>query len=1623
MVATTLTELMVKITGDPSGLTAAVATAKGEVSGLQSSLGNLSNIGLATVTVPIVAIGAAAIKSGLDVQSAYSQIQNVTGATGTKLDELKQRFDTVAANVPESFSQVATAIGEVNDRLTQIKGNADAFATSFTTQMLNLSRITGTDVKSDIDSLTSSFIAWGVTADQMSGKADELYTLFTDTGVSVTDLATLLAKAAGPAKDAGLSFEQTALMMGEMTIAGIPARQAVAMINTETINAAKNGKDAATEWNNFMERLKDPSYKVTASDIKEFGTQVEKFANASQETRDKWAGLMNDMANSPGKINSTADATKTFGQKLDEFKNKAELAFAPLGTTLITILSNFLDAMTPVIKIVSDAVTWFSKLPKPVQDVGIAVGILAAGIPILTTAWTVMSGAITTVLGGLTTLTTALGITGGADTTLAGESATASGALVTEGAAGDTAAGGIGAAGDAAVIAEGSMVALAGELAILAAAFLYLKYTSDQAAASVKQTKADAAAAVVPSGTSIVPSTGQPVSTGLGSPNLDTSKLKYMQHGGIVTNEMLAVLADAGPEAVIPLSGLSGGPNYLKLMNDQLDSLNSQIQDSVNISLQQYGISTDQYSTLITANDQRDITNTTLATHTTPIADTAVSTAATATSTEAAKACGCGSSSGASGSAGAGSGASACSGGSCPAAASNNNTAAVNDNTAAQTQATDATQALIGYQLSTTPLSTTSVPASLGVTQAALIGVGSMYSTPMTASGPTGASTGGNATEAGWGVTQPGGGNSTAVTGNSTSPVNANGSLVMPAVTVLRQAGCEYCDQIEQQLTAAGIPYTTLDINTSAAGAADAKKFGLTSTPGVILPSGQYLADTSGVGDMVSAIKSVQAGYKAQATIPPDFGPGNTTLANATAANVTGNATIKSYPAQPSWYTGKCWICETDASRAAILAAGPNNAADTTTTLGGGLSVLGGVGSDVMGAIKSGIDSFLNPTSPASGKSGNTALIAAPMEIGTAVGSAIGNVDWGTIGNTLGTSIMSAPSVVSGGVDWLTNALGLTQPEMNARGAGTSQVPTPGGLLDPNGPYAAITTPLNTIAQVLSPSMGPLAQLILGSPNWTGAGARDSTGTPTGMLGIETPITSNPIYKAITEPIENLLNAAPSKSPGAGNINVETFPTAGPAFENALFPGLPALTQTVGAATNLLDNISPTSIAQGFVNAIDPTHFVASTVLGSILNPSRGYITGTDSGQLGTGAAEATSAQRPASYGPEGYQNVGSQSVVGPLGLGADVYGKTIAQVLGLGGQKAQDTQMWEGMTQGIGKPGNSPLSMIVDPIVGLIDWATGGTATKAGAIGTMSAHGGNEMARGESTPVDWGKTDQLVGMKTSADNINKEIGAMQSDYKAGNTGLAGVYKEAVSQVAYAGKLNTQFKAQDALTVLGNNYLTSMGLHLDQFGNILNQNNKLIESADATVNAGLIAQTAEFKNLQSQEATLAAQVWSAQTGAGLNADQAGYVGSMGSDLSGATGNFGSWLDSSGYGAQLPASTNPQAEGQAGINAAKGLLGQEGGIATKATMRIFGEAGAEALLPLTKLQPMINDAVSSAIQSVTQSQQVNSTASSKGRHVVYNINVSGIKSDEIVKTIMKKLKMQSLLEYGGGAPPW
>jgi len=420
-----LGDLVVRINGDITGLIAAFAGAKAGMAGLGAGVAAWNAIGVgltAALTVPIMGVGAVAFESALQVQKGYSIIIGQTGAVGVELDKLKADFGQVFANVPQSAEQVATVISIVQDRLRGM--GIDVAETS--RLMLDLARVSGESATGLADAVSKMFKQWPEAAADVSGTIETLNETFEATHVPVAQLATDVDKFGTVWREAGFNLQETMAIMAQLDAAGLNSTDVVrgmayAWSNLQKGSVATKGAlaEAYTEISNktkqmgldtskssdmmqaFFKGIEDGTIKDSTA-IQLFGSRFgANITGAIHEGRISSDEFIKSLAEMPDHLERGAQAALTFSQRISIMRHRLELAFAPLGFTIMDIIEGFLPTIESIIGAAGRLATTFSALPQSAKLTVLAfAGFLAALGPIalitnqISIAFRTMSGFI-----------------------------------------------------------------------------------------------------------------------------------------------------------------------------------------------------------------------------------------------------------------------------------------------------------------------------------------------------------------------------------------------------------------------------------------------------------------------------------------------------------------------------------------------------------------------------------------------------------------------------------------------------------------------------------------------------------------------------------------------------------------------------------------------------------------------------------------------------------------------------------------------------------------------------------------------------------------------------------------------------------------------------------------------------------------------------------------------------------------------------------------------------------------------------------------------------------------------------------------------------------------------------
>ena len=330
--------------------------ARNELDKLAASTSSTSQklmAGAATAGAGIL-VGAGAVAAGLyaigsSFDQAFDGIRIGTGKTGTELETLQNDMKAVAGAVPASFGDAGKAITVFSQKL----GITGVPLQTLSEQVLELSRMTKTDLSGNLTAVTDVLNNFGVGAGDQSGKLDLLFRASQASGVSVAELAGTMSGAGVVLRDVGLNFDQSAAFLATLAKAGVDADSVMPALSKSLAVAAKNGKDASTVFNETFNAIKSAPDDVAASGIAldVFGAKAgPKLAALIREGKLSFEDMQKAISGGGDTILGASKDTQDFGEKLTLLKNRVFLAIEPIATRVFNKIGEVMDQLGPKVE-------------------------------------------------------------------------------------------------------------------------------------------------------------------------------------------------------------------------------------------------------------------------------------------------------------------------------------------------------------------------------------------------------------------------------------------------------------------------------------------------------------------------------------------------------------------------------------------------------------------------------------------------------------------------------------------------------------------------------------------------------------------------------------------------------------------------------------------------------------------------------------------------------------------------------------------------------------------------------------------------------------------------------------------------------------------------------------------------------------------------------------------------------------------------------------------------------------------------------------------------------------------------------------------------------------------------
>jgi hypothetical protein len=307
-----------------------LAAQSGPLSRGGRKLGVAVGAGIGAGLVGAAGLGKALYNVGVQFDDAYDKIRVGTGRTGKQLRGLRKDFKSVVKDVPTDFGSASTAVTELNRRL----GVTGRPLRRLSGQLLELSRITDTDLGENIASVTRLFGDWSIKTGQQEKTLDRLFRVSQASGIQVAELSRLMVQFGSPLRQLGLGFDFTAAMFARFEKEGVNIQTAMPGLRMALKNFAKDGKEPAPALRETFRAIREAGSTAKANTIAfdTFGARAgPDLAAAVREGRFDLDKLIGRMRSGRDTIRGAARDTEDFTERWQRFKNRAMVQLEPIA--------------------------------------------------------------------------------------------------------------------------------------------------------------------------------------------------------------------------------------------------------------------------------------------------------------------------------------------------------------------------------------------------------------------------------------------------------------------------------------------------------------------------------------------------------------------------------------------------------------------------------------------------------------------------------------------------------------------------------------------------------------------------------------------------------------------------------------------------------------------------------------------------------------------------------------------------------------------------------------------------------------------------------------------------------------------------------------------------------------------------------------------------------------------------------------------------------------------------------------------------------------------------------------------------------------------------------------------
>ena len=344
------------------------------------------------LTAPIVGVGAAAVAVTAKFDKGMSEVQAISGATGSELTQLRDKAKEMGAKTKfsatqsaEAFKYMAMAGWKTEDMLDGIEG------------VMNLAAASGEDLATTSDIVTDALTAFGLEAKDSSHFADVLAAASSNANTNVSMMGETFKYVAPVAGSLKFKVEDVSTAIGLMANSGIKGSQAGTALRNIFTRMAKPTKASAEAMDKLGVSMTDSHGNMKDLDTI-MGDLRQGFSGLTEAEKAKYAadlagqygmsGLLAIVNTSEKDYNKLKDAIynadgasqQMADTMMDNLPGALTLAKSALEGLGIRVGEVITPAVTKIVRVFTDFVAWLTNASDGTVKFVVAIGTMLAAL-------------------------------------------------------------------------------------------------------------------------------------------------------------------------------------------------------------------------------------------------------------------------------------------------------------------------------------------------------------------------------------------------------------------------------------------------------------------------------------------------------------------------------------------------------------------------------------------------------------------------------------------------------------------------------------------------------------------------------------------------------------------------------------------------------------------------------------------------------------------------------------------------------------------------------------------------------------------------------------------------------------------------------------------------------------------------------------------------------------------------------------------------------------------------------------------------------------------------------------------------------------------------------------------